>query len=395
MNIAYLDCFSGISGDMLLGALVDAGLPAAELHALVPGLGLTGCRLEIGRAGESSLHATRVQVLVDGPQPPRHLAEIETILNAATLAPPVRDKSLAVFRRLAEAEAEVHGCAMDAVHFHEVGAADALIDIVGAVHGLQQLAIDKLYCSPLPMPRGWTVCAHGPLPLPAPATCALLRGVPVYGEEIDQELVTPTGAALVHTLADGFGPLPPMQLTRTGYGAGNRKRSDGRPNLLRLHLGEAFAPAEAQQVEVIETALDDWSPETWPHVADRLLQAGALDVILLPVQMKKGRPGFLIRVISAPAEAEAVKTVLLSETSAIGLRFHREQRRTLPREIVTLQTGWGPVQCKKIMTPAGPMITPEYEECRRLALAHGVPIRQVYAEISRNAGTPPIKPWTV
>ncbi|MHB8809309.1 MAG: nickel pincer cofactor biosynthesis protein LarC [Desulfobulbaceae bacterium] len=386
MNIAYLDCFSGISGDMLLGALVDAGLPEAELHALVSGLGLTGCRLEIVKTAESPLAATRVRVLVDSPQPPRHLAEIETILNDARLAPPVREKALAIFRRLAEAEAEVHGCPVTEVHFHEVGAADALLDIVGAVTGLHLLAIDKLFCSPLPMPRGWTDCAHGQLPLPAPAVCALLRGVPVFGEEIGQELVTPTGAALVRTLAEAFGPLPPMLLTRTGYGAGSRQRRDGRPNLLRLHLGEGYAPAEAQQVEVMETALDDWNPETWPHVAEQLLRAGALDVLLLPVQMKKGRPGFLVRVVSAPAEAEAVKTILFSETSAIGLRFHREQRRTLPREAVTLQTDWGEVRCKKISTPAGVVITPEYEECRRLALEHGVSIRQVYAEISRLAG---------
>lgn len=386
MNIAYLDCFSGISGDMLLGALVDAGLPEAGLRAIVPALGLDGCRLEIARTTESPLSATRVRVLVDSPQPPRHLAEIETILNAARLAQPVREKSLAVFRRLAEAEAEVHGCPVTEVHFHEVGAADALVDIVGAVNGLHLLAIDKLICSPLPMPRGWTDCAHGQLPLPAPAVCSLLRGVPVYGEEIDQELVTPTGAALVRTLAEDFGPLPPMLLARTGYGAGSKVRRDGRPNLLRLHLGEGFAPAEAQQVEVIETALDDWSPETWPYVAEKLLQAGALDVLLLPVQMKKGRPGFLLRVISAPATSELVKTILLSETSAIGLRFHTEQRRTLPREAVTLQTGWGAVQCKKISTPAGIVITPEYEECRRLAMEHGVPIRQIYEEINRCAG---------
>ncbi|HBI15827.1 MAG TPA: nickel pincer cofactor biosynthesis protein LarC [Desulfobulbaceae bacterium] len=386
MNIAYLDCFSGISGDMLLGALVDAGLPAAELHALVPALGLKGCRLDIDRTMESPLRATRVAVLVDNLQPPRHLPEIETILNKSGLSPVVREKSLAVFLRLAEAEAEVHGCAISEVHFHEVGAADALIDIVGAVRGLHLLSIDKLFCSPLPMPRGWTDCAHGRLPLPAPAVCALLRGVPVYGDEIDQELVTPTGAALVRTLAEGFGPLPPMLLTETGYGAGSRKRSDGQPNLLRLLIGEEYAPAEAQQVEVIETALDDWSPESWPYVAEKLLQAGALDVLLMPVQMKKGRPGFLVRVISTPAGSEAAKIILLSETSAIGLRCHSEQRRTLPREIVTLQTKWGTVRGKKISTPTGVVITPEYEECRRLAAAHGVPIRLVYEEVSRCAG---------
>ncbi|MHB1348912.1 MAG: nickel pincer cofactor biosynthesis protein LarC [Desulfobulbaceae bacterium] len=395
MNIAYLDCFSGISGDMLLGALLDAGLPETVLQGVLRDLGLTGCRLEITSTADSPLRATRVRVQVDAPQSHRHLPEIETILNAAPLDPPVRERSLAIFRSLAEAEAEVHGCTPAEVHFHEVGAADALLDIVGAVQGFHLLGIDKLFCSPLPMPRGWTPCAHGTLPLPAPATCALLRGVPVYGEAIDQELVTPTGAALVRTLAEGFGAMPPMLLTSTAYGAGTMVRNDGKPNLLRLFIGEAVAPAEAQSVEVIETALDDWSPETWPHVAEKLLHAGALDVLLIPIQMKKGRPGFLIRVVCAPAEVEAAKTILLSETSAIGLRFHSEQRRTLPRNLMTLQTRWGEVRVKKISSPAGEVITPEYEECRRLALTHALPIRQIYEEIGRLTGTAPVDPWTV
>jgi uncharacterized protein (DUF111 family) len=226
-------------------------------------------------------------------------------------------------------------------------------------------------------------CAHGELPIPAPAVCRLLQGKPVYGVDLEQELVTPTGAALIHVLASNYGPMPPMRIEKTGYGAGEKKRRDNRPNLLRLIIGEGHQPAEAQQVEVIETALDDWNPETWPHVADRLFHSGALDVILIPVQMKKGRPGFLLKTICEPAHAQILKQVILSETSSIGLRFHTEQRMTLPREPVTVQTRFGPLQAKKITTAEGVVITPEYEECRRVALEKDIPIKEVYSEVSR------------
>ncbi|MDY0351981.1 MAG: nickel pincer cofactor biosynthesis protein LarC [Desulfobulbaceae bacterium] len=379
---AYLDCFSGISGDMLLGALLDAGLPEAELTASLDSLGLSGYRLDIHRAGGSPLRATRVEVAVNEPQPHRRLPDIENILAAGGLDPEVRTKALEIFHRLAEAEAAVHGCGVNEVHFHEVGGLDAMVDVVGVVSGFLRLGVTDIHCSPLPMPRGWIGCAHGELPLPAPAVCELLRGIPVYGEAVEQELVTPTGAAIVAVLAARFGPMPPMRIHRTGYGAGSRSRSDGRPNLLRLITGERFAPAEAQTVDVIETALDDWSPETWPHVAEKLLAGGALDAVLVPIQMKKGRPGFLLRIICDPSAAEAVKNILFRETTAIGLRYHTEQRRTLPREAVTLQTRWGPVRAKKIVTPDGPVIRPEYEECRRLALDNGVPVRTVYEEVA-------------
>lgn len=382
-GVAYLDCFSGISGDMLLGALLDAGLPQDALTASLARLGLSGFRLEAGPTADSFLHAIEVRVLMDQDQPLRHLADIELILAASGLDRPVRETAGMIFRRLAEAEAAIHGCGVNDVHFHEVGGIDAIVDVVGAVSGFHLLGIDTVWCSPLPMPRGWTRCAHGELPLPAPAVCELLRGVPVYGESVDQELVTPTGAAIVRVLAGGFGPMPPMHIAAVGYGAGSRRRADGRPNLLRLFTGESFAPEEAQRVEVIETALDDWSPETWPHVAAKLLEGGALDVELVPVQMKKGRPGFLLRIICDPASAETLKNIVFRETTAIGLRYHTEQRRTLPREPVIVQTKWGPVRAKKILTPDGPVIRPEYEECRRVALNNRVPVAGVYEEVAR------------
>jgi uncharacterized protein (TIGR00299 family) protein len=389
MQTAYLDCFSGVSGDMLLGALIDGGVDVSALHQVVAALQLDGVTLKVEPQVVQGFAATRVTVACDhhghghghGHHPHRHLAEITALLQRADLPPRVRNRSLAVFTRLAEAEAAVHGTTVDRIHFHEVGAVDALIDIVATVAGFEALNIGRLVCSPLPLARGWVTCAHGDIPLPGPAVCRLLKGVPVYGEHLDQELVTPTGAALVAELADAFGPLPPMQLTCSGYGAGSMERHDGRPNLLRLLLGQSAEVHEAQQVEVIETHLDDWNPEFWPHVSARLLAAGALDVCLIPMLMKKGRPGYLLRVIAEPATREAVTTVLFTETSAIGLRMRREQRITLPRETVTVATPWGELTAKKIITPSGTVITPEYEVCRQVAEAHQVPLQEVYAAV--------------
>jgi hypothetical protein len=383
MNIAYLDCFSGVSGDMLLGALVDTGVPDTYLREVLSGLPLHGATLTIDQQTVQGFAATRVQVACPHSHDHRHLDDIKQMLENGGLKPSIRDKALAVFTRLAAAEAAVHGTTVDRVHFHEVGAVDAIVDIVGTVAGFEYLGIEHLSCSPLPMPGGWVACAHGEIPLPGPAVCHLLAGVPVYGENLTQELVTPTGAALVKELADGFGPLPPMLLARTGYGAGSLQRSDGRPNLLRLLLGRVAAVEEAQEVEVIETHLDDWNPEFWPYVSQQLMTAGALDVCLIPMQMKKGRPGFLLRVIADAAHRHSLTSLLFTETSAIGLRLRKEQRLTLPRESIMVATPWGEVPAKKIITPSGVVITPEYEACRAVAEAHQVPLQAVYAAINR------------
>ena len=389
MKTAFLDCFSGVSGDMLLGALVDAGLPEAFLQETVSNLKLPGCSLAVQRITEKGLAATRVSVLLEEHghhhhHAHRHLADIERLLAGAALAPAIRDRALAVFQRLARAEAAVHGTTIDAIHFHEVGAVDSLVDIVGTVAGLAELGIDHLVCSPLPMPRGWISCEHGQLPLPAPAVCALMQGVPVYGEPLDQELVTPTGAALVTELASEFGTMPPMMPERTGYGSGARERHDGRPNLLRLIVGQGIDAAEAQTVQVIETHLDDWNPEFWPYVSERLMAQGALDVALIPMQMKKGRPGFLLRVICELASQPALATVLFEETSTLGLRLRREQRLTLPREQVTVSTPWGDLPAKAKTTASGTFITPEYEACRTLAETQGLPLQAVYAAVGKH-----------
>lgn len=383
MKTGYLDCFSGISGNMLLGALLHAGLEETFLHRSLAALPISNYRLEIEKQAVNGLAAVHVEVLTDRRQPHRHLREIRELIEAATLADVIKKQVLAVFYRLAVAEAEVHGVSPEDVHFHEVGAVDALVDVVGTVAGLHHLNVDRICCSPLPMGSGWTRCDHGRIPLPAPAVCALLREVPVYGVDLQQELVTPTGAALVRELAADFGPMPAMTLEAAGYGAGTMKRRDGAPNLLRFCLGQGQDVAEATEVEVLETHVDDWSPELWPHVSDRIMAAGALDVSLIPLQMKKGRPGFLIKVICEPSRSLQLKNILLTETSAIGLRFYRQLRMTLPRRQVQLQTPWGTVEGKEIQTPAGEIVTPEYESCRRLALEKHISLQTVYREIRR------------
>ncbi|HHD57315.1 MAG TPA: nickel pincer cofactor biosynthesis protein LarC [Desulfobulbaceae bacterium] len=387
MQRAYLDCFSGVSGNMLLGALLHAGLEEKILRETLASLPVSGYRLTIQHTSQQGLAACHVQVEVDHDQPHRHLQDISDILAASTLPDSVKKKSLAVFTRLAEAEAAVHGAAPEQVHFHEVGAVDALIDVVGTVAGFHLLGIEKTACSPLPMPHGLTKCAHGTIPLPAPAVSALLEGIPVYGVDLARELVTPTGAALVCALADDFGPMPAMILQSTGYGAGSNVRKDGCPNLLRLCLGREQQVAEAREVEIIETHLDDWNPEPWPHVSERLMAAGALDVSLTPIQMKKGRPGFELKVICGPAHTLALKQIILTETSAIGLRFHRQQRMILPRKKVAVKTRWGMVEGKEIKTPGGTVITPEYESCRALAKQRNIPLQRIYSEFCRCSDT--------
>ena len=385
-NTVYLDCFSGISGDMLLGALLDCGLSEQELRSELAKLELEPYELKISRETHQSISALSVQVHSTTDQRFRNLTTITDLLERSGLETAVTERSLAVFKRLARAEAKVHGKPIDEIHFHEVGALDTIIDIVGTVAGFHLLGLGTVHCSPLPLGRGFVDCAHGSLPLPAPAVCELLEDIPVVGIETDQELVTPTGAALVAELTDHFGPLPSMTVTTTGYGAGDTPGSAGRPNLLRLITGRMETVTEAQQVEVIETSLDDWNPEGFPFLCSKLLDCNALDVNLAPIQMKKGRPGFRLTVICRIADSPALKELILSETSAIGLRFRTEQRMTLPREIVSVETRWGPVQAKQVVTPAGMKIYPEYESCKDTAEQHQVPLDFVYREVVRKSG---------
>ena len=383
-SIAYLDCFAGISGDMLLGALIDAGVPETFLQEQLAGLAVDGFSLTGHEQKTGALRATRLEITInEAEQPHRSLADIRAILQQSSLSEPVREQALKIFTILAEAEAKVHDSDIETVHFHEVGGVDAIIDIVGAAIGLAYLGINKVYCSPLPMPHGWVKCAHGQLPLPAPAVCEILGNTPVYGVDFDREMVTPTGAALAKALSTDFGPMPPMKIKKTGYGAGKRKENNGQPNLLRLIIGEPQQVSEAQTVEVIETHLDDWSPEGFPYLSEQLFAADALDVALIPIQMKKGRPGFLLRVIADKATAFALKQIILTETSAIGLRFRDEQRITLTRRLGWVETGFGKIRTKLIETPAGTVLSPEYEDCKRIAQTDKVPLRKVYEAVKK------------
>lgn len=379
----YLDCFAGISGDMFLGLLLDLGYPAPALRDGLAGLALPGWELSISRQTAGVIVATGITVAVTTPQPYRSWGEIQALLSTARLSPAVRDKALAIFATLAEAEAKVHGCPVAAVHFHEVGAVDSLIDIVGATLGMEYLTIEQLISSPLPLGRGTIDCAHGRLPLPAPATCELLKGIPVYGVELDQELVTPTGAALLKGLAGGFGPFPAMTIEQVGYGCGTQTLADGRPNLLRGVIGTTRQVSEVGEVEVISCNLDDWAPETFPWLCEKLLATGALDVLLIPAQMKKGRPGFMLQVLCRPGQGWEARRLILSETSAIGLRCHREERWTLPRRLGKVKTELGEVGVKRVETPTGVVLYPEYEDCRRLAAASGRTLKEIYAAVQR------------
>jgi hypothetical protein len=382
-TIGYVDCFSGISGDMFLGALVDAGLPLELLQSELAGLNLDNFKIRSTKQTDGSIAATRLTIEIDESSVSRTWQTIRHLIEQSSLQDTVKEKSLAVFNCLAEAEAKVHGCSPEDVHFHELGGLDAIIDIAGAAIGLAYLEIDHLITAPLPLSRGWVTCEHGTLPLPAPAVCEILKNVPVIGTDIDMELVTPTGAAVVKTLSRDFGDFPAMTITRTGYGAGSHKLPVNRPNLLRLVIGHARSVEECQEVEVIETNLDDWSPEGFPHLCNHLFSHGALDVSLVPIQMKKGRPGFLLRVIADPVHASKIKERILAETTAIGLRFRMEKRITLPRQTGTVKTAWGPVKVKKVETPTGPVISPEYEDCQRLAVEHDITLKEVYAEVNR------------
>jgi len=380
-NTIYLDCFSGISGDMFLGALINAGLSQQLLEHELAKLELEPYEFQVVETEVQSITAASISIESKSQQRFRNLADITEILNRSTLEKPIIRKSLAVFQCLAEAEAKVHGKPVNEIHFHEVGALDTIIDVVGTVAGLQLLGVKKVYCSPLPLGRGFVKCAHGNLPLPAPAVCNLLKDIPVYGIDAISELITPTGAALAATLVDQFGEIPAITPAATGYGAGDWPGTDDRPNLLRLIMGYSEIVAEAQQVEIIETNLDDWNPEGFSFLCDRLFASQALDVSLTPIQMKKGRPGFCIRVIARFQDSPKLKEIILTETSAIGLRYRTEQRLTLPRTFVEVNTRWGSVSAKKVETANGSKIYPEYESCRLVAEKYSLPLDTVYREV--------------
>ncbi len=370
---------------MFLGSLLHAGLDQALLLEELSRLDGIDFELTAARELRAGISCRQVTITSPSNQQFRHLEQILTLLDKSRLAPTIVDRAGKVFTRLAEAEAKVHDVELEKIHFHEVGAVDTIVDIVGVLIGLHHLGVEQLICSPLPMGHGLVRCDHGNLPLPAPAVCELLRDVPVYGVDQERELVTPTGAALVTHLADEFGSMPPMTVKKCGYGAGSHRLKHGQPNLLRLLVGQVQRWEESQEVEIIETHLDDWNSEGFPYLCDLLFNQGALDVSLSPMIMKKGRPGQLLRVIADPVHGLELKQIILSETTAIGLRFRREERMTLERETVMIATPWGKIMAKKVQTPKGSVICPEYEACRKVAEKNQIPLSQVYQAVSGTA----------
>ncbi len=379
MKVAYFDCIAGASGDMILGALIDAGLPAARLRQELSALHLADFELRVRPTQKNAFSATKVDVIVADDVPERHLSDIEALITASDLSPAIQAKALALFRRLGQAEAGIHGTSLEHVHLHELGGVDTVVDVVGTLLGLEALGVERVYASPLPMGRGFVRGAHGRIPLPAPATLALLQGTPVVGVELDVELVTPTGALLLTSLAERFGPIPPMTLSAVGYGAGGRDLAI--PNLLRLLLGQAPTPdgVTTETLVLLETNVDDLNPELYEYVMERLFQAGALDVFLTPVQMKKNRPGTLLSVLGRPGDTDELQKILFAETSTLGIRQGWVTRRALPRSIHTVQTDYGPVRVKLARWGEGQSkVAPEYQDCRHLAQESGAPLQDVY-----------------
>jgi hypothetical protein len=381
-TILYLDCPSGISGDMLVAALLDLGVPLARLQSILRGLPLRGYRVRTQRVRRAGISARRFVVEAGHEHSHRGLTEIRRILRRSRLPAPVRERSLAVVRRLVEAEARVHRLPLQRVHLHEVGAVDAIVDIVSACACLHLLGAGRIVCSPLPLGGGRVRAEHGSLPVPAPATLELVRGLPVRGGPVQAETVTPTGAALVSTLAEGFGPAPDMIVERVGAGAGARDFED-HPNILRAWWGRAApgaagAAGRAGTVTVLEANLDDLNPQVYGYLMDRLLAAGALDVFYTPVQMKKNRPGTQITALARPERAGALEEILFEETSTLGVRSWAAARRELDRRLLPVRTPFGTIPVK-VAAMGGRALhaSPEYEPCARAARRHRVPLRRV------------------
>jgi uncharacterized protein (TIGR00299 family) protein len=372
MKIGYWDAFSGISGDMVIGSLVDAGAPFDELTAGLASLG-TGASFRLERVKRHGITASKFHVDFEPQKKHRHLPHIERMIDAAALPDRVKQNATNVFRRLGEAEAQVHGVPIEKVHFHEVGAIDSICDIVGACLGLHLLGVEASYCSPINVGSGTVDTEHGLLPVPAPATALLVAGKPVYSAGPVFELTTPTGAAIAVTMCRDFGPMPPMRIARIGYGAGN-KDFPIQANVLRFTLGEAAAAVESTTVSVIEANIDDTSPQVLGYAMDRLFEAGALDVSLEPLLMKKNRQGTLLRVIAAPELQETLAAIVFAETSTLGLRITRAERRVQERRFVEVDTPHGKVRMK--VGDRG-TFAPEYDDCRRLAAEKNIPLKQV------------------
>lgn len=390
---AHFDCFAGISGDMTLGAFIDLGVPVGWLTEQLGRLPLAGFHINIGRVFRQGISAGKVRVDISDEQSSRTWADIRRLITESPLPSPVKKRSLAIFERLAEAEAEIHQTAVKDVHFHEVGGIDAMVDIIGTALCISHLDIRSVTASEIALGSGLVQCRHGILPVPSPATLAILKDIPVYGTDIRHELTTPTGAAIVAVLADDFGPIPDMKIKRVGYGAGKRDH-ETIPNVLRVVTG--YEPTgqygekngvRRESVVIVETVIDDMNPEFFGYVMEQLYRDGALDVCWIPTYMKKNRPGTLVQVVCRHDSKQAMVQRLLNETTSLGVRYYTVQRDTLFREIVEMASSYGTVPVKRIVTTKGDVrLVPEYEACRKIAIKHDQPIRVVYETLLKESG---------
>lgn len=388
MKIAYLDCASGISGDMMLGALIDAGVDLTAVQAGIDSLGLPSCTLKTSEVKKQAFRALQLTVEHEPEHAHRHLHHIEAMIQRSTLTPRQRELALKIFHKLAEAEAKVHGSTIEKVHFHEVGAVDSIADIVGSAIAWDLLGVDRIVCAAVPTGTGFVEIAHGRCSIPAPATAELLQGVPLAASEVEGELTTPTGAAIVAALVDEFGPVPAMRIEAIGYGAGQKDFSH--PNLLRLLVGEstekaAKTSATTDSIVLLETNLDDLTGESLSYCVEQLWQAGALDVALSSLQMKKGRPGTLLAVQCPGENAEKLAEIVFRETSTLGLRRSNVERLVLPRRSVTVDTKYGPVSGIVAKLPDGSeKFSPEHDAAAALAQSHGAPLADIQ-QVARDA----------
>ena len=387
MKLAYFDCFSGISGDMTLGALLDAGCGIDQLRGELRGLQVEGWQLSAEKVWKNGMAATYAKVKTEDQEKHRSLNAILGVLKNSQLAAPVRERAGAIFQKLGEAEARVHDVPLEKIHFHEVGAVDAIVDIVGACIGFHALGIEKFVCSPLNVGGGTAKMAHGVLPVPAPATANLLQGKPTYSNGVQRELVTPTGAAIVATLCESFGAQPAMSVSAIGYGAGTADL-ESQPNVLRIMIGDAAEKTTAgynQEITVIEANLDDMNPQIYGYFQEKALVAGALDVFTSAVQIKNNRPGTLLTILCRPGDVQALTSLVFAETTTFGVRTYAAQRRVLPREWVKVSTKFGEVRVK-LSRVNGRVLhaAPEYEDCRKLAEEKNVPLQRVINEALRS-----------
>lgn len=380
----YIDCFSGASGDMILGGLLDLGLPLDDLRGALGSLAVDAGEVSSRRVLRAGIAATKFDVAADRPDGHHHhphydLEAIVSAIRRSALGPAARDRATDLFERLARTEAEIHGMPVERVHLHEVGAIDSIVDIVGAVYGFDQLGAATIVSSPLNVGGGTVTCAHGVFPVPAPATARLLQGVPVYAGDLQMELVTPTGALLVTGYADSYGPMPPMTIGRIGYGAGSRNPK-GHPNVLRMIVGDAAAAGHVHRVVEILCEIDDMNPQLFGTLMDGLLAAGALDVFYAPVQMKKNRPGTLVTVLARPEDRDRLAGILFAETTTIGVRYQEMVRECLDRELVDIDTPVGTVRFK-VARRGGRILnaSPEFDDCARIAAERQLPVKQVQA----------------